>query len=256
MHKRQPVIVITAGGPYPWVLINALATQFPDIRVIEESPEPKSVFLKRRLRLIGFWQTVGQFFTMLLSRFGKRFASRRESEIVETTGARTTPDPSIPVTRVPSLNSPECIAAIAAAAPGVVVLASCRLMRASTLSAIACPVLNYHPGITPQYRGMWGGYWARAFGDTGNYGATVHLVDPGVDTGAVIRQVRHAPHPRETIFTDALAQAAAARGIVAASVADALAGKLAPVAVSGVSRQHFHPPIWSYLWRGITKKTW
>ena len=56
-----------------------------------------------------------------------------------------------------------------------------------------CPVLNYHAGITPKYRGMNGGYWALATGDAGNFGATVHLVDAGVDTGGVLHQVRGRP---------------------------------------------------------------
>jgi len=253
---QRPILLITAGGPYPAILANALKDAFPDVRIIEEAPESKAAFLKRRARLIGWVQTIGQFFTMTLSRFGKRFARRRETEIFAMPGVRARLDPSVPVIRVSSVNAPDCLDAIAAASPGVVLLASCRLMRASTLEKIPCPVLNFHPGITPQYRGMWGGYWARAMGDADNYGATVHLVDPGVDTGAVIRQARFAPHPRETIFTDALAQAAGSREIVVASVADALAGRLTPLAVSGVSRQYFHPTIWSYLWRGIIRGAW
>lgn len=256
MPDQSPVIVVTAGGAHAWILVNALADAYSDVRVIEEAPEPKSAFLKRRARLIGWPRTAGQFATMVLSRFGKRFAARRTAEILAARGVSAEPDAHVPVTRVASVNAPECLEAILAAKPGVVLLVSCRLMRAPVIAAIPCPVLNCHPGITPAYRGMWGGYWARALADPGNYGSTVHLVDAGVDTGDVVRQVRHAPHPRETIFTDALAQAAAAREIVVASVGDALANRLAPVPAAGASRQHFHPTLWFYLWRGLTGRVW
>jgi hypothetical protein len=40
------------------------------------------MFLKRRARKIGWWQTGGQFLTMTVSRFGKRFVRAREAELI------------------------------------------------------------------------------------------------------------------------------------------------------------------------------
>ncbi len=49
---RQPsrVVVVTAGGENPWIMINALAARFDDIVVLQEQPESKSLFLRRRAR--------------------------------------------------------------------------------------------------------------------------------------------------------------------------------------------------------------
>ena len=103
---------------------------------------------------------------------------------------RTEPAQGQTIIPVASANSPECVEKIAKIQPGVVLLAGCRMLSRDMLAKIPCPVLNYHAGIAPKYRGMNGGYWALASGDAQNFGTTVHLVDAGVDTGAVLRQAR------------------------------------------------------------------
>ena len=40
-----------------------------------------------------------------------------------------------------------------------------------------------HAGITPQYRGVHGGYWAVVNNDPEHCGVTIHFVDKGIDTG-------------------------------------------------------------------------
>lgn len=256
MAQPNKIMVITAGGPYPWVIINALAERFEGVEVVLEQPESKALFLKRRARKIGWWQTGGQFLTMTFSRFGKRFARNREAEIVAAHGIRTAPSPGVPVTTVSSANGDDCLDLIAARSPDVVFLASCRMLNRKTLAAISCPVLNYHSGINPKYRGLAGGWWARASRDDTNYGTTVHLVDAGVDTGDTLYQAFLKPDPRDSILTDAMIMAAGSRDIAVRAVEDALAGRLQPKASDLPSVQRFHPPIWTYLWTGLTRHIW
>jgi len=256
MAERKKIMVVTAGGPYPWVIINALAERFDGVEVVLEQSESKALFLKRRARKIGWLQTAGQFFTMMVSRFGKRFARSREAEIVATHGISTTPSPKVPVTKVSSANGDDCLDLIATRSPDVVFLASCRMLNRRTLAAIPCPVLNYHSGINPKYRGLAGGWWARASGDDANYGTTVHLVDAGVDTGDTLYQAFLKPDPRDSLLTDALIMAAGSRDIAIRAVKDALAGRLEPKASDLPSVQRFHPPIWTYLWTGLSRRIW
>ncbi|KGF70393.1 formyl transferase [Hoeflea sp. BAL378] len=256
MTKQPAILVITAGGAYAWVIANALASRFPGVEVALEYPEPKGVFLKRRARKVGWVQTVGQFFTMLVSRFGKRFVSARMDAIVKDFRLQTELAPGVPLTRVSSANGADCLELIAARKPDVVFLAGCRMLSRATLAAISCPVLNYHSGINPKYRGLAGGWWARATGDHQNYGATVHLVDPGVDTGATLHQVFLPRDPRATLLTDALIMAAGSREMVVRAVEDALKGDFAPVPSDLPSVQRFHPPVWTYLATGLGKGVW
>ncbi|PHR19962.1 MAG: formyl transferase [Hoeflea sp.] len=256
MASQNKIIVVTAGGAYAWVIVNALANRFDTLEVVVEQPESKALFLKRRARKIGWLQTAGQFGTMLISRFGKRFAQSRSNEIITTSGAQPELAPEIPVTRVSSANASDCLDLIAAKKPDVVFLAGCRMLSKSTLAAISCPVINYHSGINPKYRGLAGGWWARATGDHENYGTTVHLVDAGVDTGETLYQAFLTPDPRETLMTDSLAMAAGSRDIALRAVEDALNGNLQPSSSDLPSVQRFHPPIWTYLMTGLVKRVW
>nr|MCU0832565.1 formyl transferase [Rhizobiaceae bacterium] len=157
---------------------------------------------------------------------------------------------------VSSANGADALALIQRLKPDLVFLAGCRMLSKATLAAIPCPVLNYHAGINPAYRGMNGGYFARALGDEANFGTTIHLVDPGVDTGGILRQIRIPVDGRDTILTYAMLMAAHSRSIAIEAVRDVLDGSTQPLTVDLPSRQHFHPPIWSYLWTGLRKGIW
>jgi len=256
MVKQNKILVITAGGPYAWAIVNALALRFDSLEVVLEQPESKSVFLKRRARKIGWFQTAGQFGTMVISRFGKRFAQTRTNEIIANSGIQIELSPNVPVTSVSSANGRDCLELLLASKPDVVFLAGCRMLSRATLSAIPCPVINYHSGINPKYRGLAGGWWARATGDHENYGTTVHLVDAGVDTGDTLYQAFLKPDPRESLLTDSLAMAAGSRDIAIRAIEDALNGKLEPKSSQLPSVQRFHPPVWTYLKTGLLKRIW
>ncbi len=53
-----------------------------------------------------------------------------------------------------------------------------------------------HAGITLRYRGVHGGYWALAEQHPEWVGTTVHLVDPGIDTGGILAQSTFERVPR------------------------------------------------------------
>ncbi|WDZ78686.1 formyl transferase [Ensifer adhaerens] len=250
------IVVVTAGGENPWIMVNALAARFADVTVLEEQPESKGLFLRRRARKLGWLTALGQLATMIASRFGKRFTRKRAAEILETYQVSGTPDASVPVRPVNSINDADAIRQIRALDPDVVFLISCRMLTSGTLAAIPCPVLNFHAGINPAYRGLMGGYWALVNRDVENFGATVHLVDAGVDTGGVLYQSRQTPARSDTMHTYPLLQTAASTDIAIAGVADALAGTLRPVDVAGPSRQWYHPPIWTWVWNGLRRGIW
>lgn len=250
------VCVVTAGGPHPWIIINALGRRFGPILVIMEQPEPKWGLLRRRARKEGWISTAGQFLTMLWIRTAKKVAAKRIAALVAQHGLDIEPYPKHPVIPVACVNSELFVAECHRAAPAVILLVGCRIIKPDVLSRMRCPVLNYHAGITPSYRGMNGGYWALASGDSLNFGATVHLVEAGVDTGAILRQVRGTPGPSDTIATYPYLLAAWSRDMCAQAIDDVLSGKLATNAVGAPSRQWFHPPIWTYIRIGLTSGVW
>ncbi|MGN7293470.1 formyl transferase [Rhizobium sp. SAFR-030] len=250
------VAVLTAGGPNPQVMINVLAAHFPNLQVIQENSETKRTLLKRRARRLGWLTALGQLATMIVSRFGKTLAARRSAEILSSHNLSDAFDTALPVRRVASLNDPEVHAVLAELNPDLVFTISCRLLSRVTLAAISCPVVNFHAGINPTYRGQMGGYWARVERDEENFGATIHLVDAGTDTGKTLQEIRLRPSPRDTISTYPLLLTAAGAHQVVAALRAVLDGTAAPYAPEGRSELRFPPPLWTYLYHGLTRGIW
>ena len=254
--ERSRIVIVTAGGPHVWAIVNAIQDRLGAVTVILEEPESKRRLLMRRARKLGWIEVAGQLGTMVFTRLRKLFLSGRDQRGLAGVGMEMEPRPDQRIANVASADSHELAEAVRQMQAEVVLLAGCRLLSKATLAAIHRPVLNYHAGITPKYRGMNGGYWALATGDAENFGATVHLVDAGVDTGDVLHQVRGKPQPGDNLTNYALRLAAMSRDICIRGVEDALDGRLAPRNPDMPSKQWYHPTIWFYLWTGLTKGVW
>lgn len=256
MSEPKPtILVMTAGGPNPWMVINALTAQF-SVHVLLEEAESKSDIFRRRKKRLGAWQAFGQLGMMAAAKLLRRAAIRRVEDICRLYNADPRFNPSVPVTTVRSINSPEALEAVQQLNPSVILLVSTRLMTRTMLQALSVPVLNLHAGINPAYRGQMGGYWALVRGDQQNFGATVHLVDAGTDTGAILYQVRIEPSKADFISTYPMLLTAAALPITCKAIEDAVQGTLQPIAPSGPSELHFPPTLWYWLWNGLRKGIW
>ncbi|PWK69093.1 formyl transferase [Aminobacter sp. AP02] len=253
---RRPIVFVTEGGEHIWAIINSLTDRFGPITVVLEAPYSKRQLLMRRASKLGWVSVAGQFGTMVLIRLAKRFMHGGVERLVADERLETGPRNGQEIVSVFSADGPELVETVRKLDPAVVFLAGCRLLSAKTLAAIPCPVINYHSGINPKYRGMNGGYWALATGDLENFGSTVHLVDSGVDTGEVLFQSRGKPAKGDTIASYAMRQAAFSRAICAKAIEDALMGRLTPIDTGLPSRQWYHPTIWQYLWTGIRRGVW
>lgn len=254
--EGHTVLLLTSGGFNPWMIANRLARRFPGLRVLQEPPESKMLLLKRRVRRFGWINAIGQLATMTFSRFGKRFASGRMEQIARDHGLSGTLDAGIPVETVGSLNDPDVVARIVELKPSVVLTVSCRILSKATLDAIPCPVINLHCGINPAYRGQMGGYWSRVSGDPENFGATVHLVDAGIDTGGILHMIRTSPSPADSMWTYPTLLTAISADAMEKAAMDAIDGRLAPAEAGGPSGLWYNVPVWTWLYHGLTKGIW
>lgn len=92
-------------------------------------------------------------------------------------------------------------AAVLAHRPDLVVSAGfMKILGEGFLAAVGRPVLNTHPALLPAFPGTRGVADALAYG-VKITGATVHLVDGGVDTGPVVAQAAVAVEPGDTVAT-------------------------------------------------------
>ena len=256
-HSQSPtVMVLTAGGPNPAIVINALAGPFPNLQVVIEQPEGKWAITRRRAARLGWAMALGQLATMIAARLLRPLARRRIAAILAPAGLSPVMSPSVPVHHVASINDDRTLALVTQFKPSAILLVSTRLMSAATLAAMPCPVINLHAGINPQYRGQMGGYWSLVEEDAANFGATLHLVDAGTDTGGTLYEVRTLPDLGDFIATYPLLLTVTAIDITLRSVQDAVEGKLQPYQPEGPSVLRFPPPIWAWLANGIRRRIW
>lgn len=262
LPEQQPpgsnplIVVLCAGGPLAWIMINALQQQFGSVVVLEEQPESKAQFIRRRARMLGWASVLGQIAFGIVMKLMHRTSAVRKAEIVRAYGLDPQPSSAVPHYAIESVNSDLCRSTLQRVKPAIVVVIGTRILREETLQCIDAPFINYHAGINPKYRGMNGGYWALAEDDRAHAGVTVHLVDEGVDTGGILYTATFEPTPRDNFVTYFYLQAAVGVPIAIRAVADALHKRLAPQSSSLPSKQWFHPTLWRYVRIGLTKGVW
>jgi methionyl-tRNA formyltransferase len=108
-----------------------------------------------------------------------------------------------------------------ALAPDVVLVFGTGLLKARLLDSFPGRAVNIHLGLSPYYRGAGTNFWPLVNGEPEYCGATIHLLDAGVDTGPVIAHVRpdiapaDGPHEigNKTIVAAAAALADAAQAV-------------------------------------------
>ena len=245
-----PVVLIAGPGEPTHIVYHALQASVGVARVIIEEPVGAKQLLKRRLEKLGWATVAGQvLFKVVVEKPLKLTAGGRLHQIKTGYGLNDAAIPAEKVLRVSSINSPEAIAALQALQPGVVVVQGTRIIAKRVLQSVACPFINMHAGITPRYRGVHGGYWALATGDTAHCGVTVHLVDAGIDTGGVLAQALIEPTPADSYVTYPLLQLAAGLPLLVQAVRAALAGTLRPLPKeeAGPSRLWSHPTLGQWL---------
>lgn len=250
------LVALTAGGPHAWIMINALRDVYGDFLVIQEDGESSKTFWRRRKKLIGASKVLSMQAARIPMRVTKIGTQKRIKQLIREHGLRPTPDAETPITRVSSVNSNDARDAIAAESPSTVFVVSTRMLSRQTLESVDAPFINYHSGINPAYRGMFGGYFALANGEPEHFGTTMHLIDSGVDTGEILYQAHQKPDKADNFHTYIWTMAAESRDIVKRAVADGLSGQLNPIAVDLPSKQYFAPTFFGYLWTGLTKGVW
>jgi phosphoribosylglycinamide formyltransferase-1 len=248
------VVLLVIDNALCRIAARRLAARFPGLTIIVEQRVPSFKLIRGRVRRLGLVRTAGQIAFILYSRLIIRRAGERIAEIIAAAGLEARWPDGVERVEVVSVNAPDTIARLQMLRPKVVLVVGTRIISRKVLSAIEAPFINYHDGITPKYRGIHGGYWASASNDLVNFGATVHLVDPGIDTGAVLYQVRLRPLGKDNYATFSYLQVAAALPLLVRAAEDAIAGTVAPQTVDLPSHLWSHPTIWSYLPTGICRR--
>ena len=71
------------------------------------------------------------------------------------------------------------------------------LLPAGVLALYEGRALNCHPGLLPEYAGLHVHQWAIRNGEAA-FGVTLHVIEPGIDTGDILGQRRFPIRPEDT----------------------------------------------------------
>lgn len=83
-----------------------------------------------------------------------------------------------------------------------------QILKPDILSVPQIGTLNVHGSLLPRNRGLFPYFWALANGDEES-GVTVHWIDPGIDTGAIVAQKRVGLRSKDRVASLARRSAAA-----------------------------------------------
>jgi hypothetical protein len=225
-EEAQPrLAVLIAGGPLANMLVNRLSAHFGTISVLKEDPQCKFGIVRRRARLVGWRQALGQAAFGALKTMLQRRSAASDGGHQASTRPRSTPTQA-GWQRIGSVNAPACRRALRQLDPQVVIVYGTRLIQWRTLGCIAAPFITYHAGINGEYRGETGAYWARHQPQRAPAGLTAALIEEGVD--GVPYQATVGALPDDNIATDQYRQMASALPLLIRAIEDALKGQLRP----------------------------
>lgn len=237
------------------ILYHGIKENIPIARIITEMPLSKKRIISRRIKKLGMWTTFSQLaFQVMVAPVIRKLSAKRVKEILTEKKLSTFPMPPEKTVRLDSVNSKEFIDAVQTINPDLILVNGTRIISAQTLSQINCPVINVHVGITPLYRGVHGAYWALINNDPEHCGVTIHAVDKGIDTGAILIQDRIVPARKDNFITYPYLQFEKAIQLVNKIVPIVLSNDYSyQKAPSGNSKLWYHPTIWQYFYNWLKK---
>lgn len=248
----RPRLLLLAGeGDSTHIVANELRKRFGDFPLLIEKAPPRWRTAHRRARRLGYGTAAGQVLFVITAARWLRLRSRARIEAIKReSGLDSTPVASN-VIRIESANGDEAISRLQSADPQLVVVNGTRILSRKVLGSISGRFVNMHAGITPAFRGTHGGYWAVATGRPHLAGTTVHWIDPGVDTGPVLKQVLIQPGPKDNFATYPYLQLAAGLPLLVGTIQEFFQGRVTERALTGreatPSCLYHHPTLWSYL---------
>lgn len=252
MSARTRIVLLAGDGLSTRAMYHGLCEEFDIVAVMLERKPSAFKMLRHRARKLGLTRTLGQLGFMLYSRLLGRASRQRIEQLLRRHGLSDAPIPSQAITYIRSANDCSVGKRLRQLAPHAVVVNGTRILSRKLLAAVDAPFINTHMGITPNYRGVHGGYWALANDDRAHCGVTVHLVDAGVDTGGILYQVLITPEADDNFTTYPILQLAQGLPMMRAALRDVAAGRVTPRVSEGPSRQWYHPTLlgyWKTRWR-------
>ena len=199
------IVILTSKTLRSKIVYHYLNNKYDIVGVIVDNSggisKAKKRRVKRRVKRLGIIKVALQIlFCRMVLPVLRNVSKDRVKEIVGENGV-STPNTHKNHIIANSINDKTVTDFIQKENPDLIIVHGTSIISAGTLSKINCPIINFHIGITPQYRGLHGGYWALFNRDEKNFGSTVHYVDSGIDSGEILAQKKISISKRDNFYT-------------------------------------------------------
>ncbi|CUK10546.1 Polymyxin resistance protein PmrI [Shimia thalassica] len=173
------ILVLCSDGPHHGYLTSKLSSRFTDLRIVceSEAAQLNKLWRARRYRDYTWRRYHGLRRQVLgLDSYRRSFFGGCFSTVAPNQGH---------VTNVADINGPEIMACIRARRPDVIVVMGTSILKGDVLFQ-DIPIVNIHGGYLPDYKGNHCIFFALLHDRPDRVAATIHYVDAGVDSGAII----------------------------------------------------------------------
>ncbi len=242
------IVMLVGDGESSRIVYNSLSRDFDIKKVIEDTSVSKKIFLKRRVKKIGYSKVFGQILFMIYNKILLKKSKDRIESIKTENRLNSNFYPKKVFKKVESINNKETIDILLKNKPDIIIVNGTRILSKNILNTVDAIFINTHVGITPSYRGVHGGYWSLVNRDYENCGVTVHLVDEGIDTGGILYQDLIEITNLDNINTYPYLQIAKAIPLLKQAIKDVIKGgvKIREIPASS-STLYSHPTLLEYF---------
>lgn len=184
------VVVLCGGSPRHIYLANQLCRSLNVLAVVQEVG--RSITLPKVLKLLRPRHFVSKAGRWLRDR--RRYWGDAEARFFFGDSPVRLDRPELHHA-VNYINAPDTLAIVNSRDPDVIAVFGTSLIRPPLLGKGRLGMLNLHGGLSPHYRGADCTFWALFNGEPDQVGCTLHFINAGIDTGALIAHV--CPEVRE-----------------------------------------------------------
>jgi methionyl-tRNA formyltransferase len=186
-------VVYTFESPVTLAVAERLVSTGKISALILQAPmtwRDKIAFLRRRVGRHGFARVADELlFQVVYALFLRRGDDHvREELIFDRTITKGSLAKRVDVFETISLNNADGRTLLDRLKPDLVVMMSREMIRRETLAAAKTGFIGCHPGLLPEYRGVYAPFWAMREGRPDQVGLSIYLANAGVDTGPLVAE--------------------------------------------------------------------
>ena len=204
--RSTRVVVLCCDGLYQRWLVQRASQVFDLVGVVVQHP-PTSPRQGRLVRLKRY-RDPRALLRQLQARWALPSYERRgralQDRLFLSQGIEPAIPPAVPLLQTHAINGAETVAFLERLAPDLVLVNGTQLLREPVLALkplLRHGIVNLHTGLSPYSRGANCNLYMILEGHPELVGVTVHHIDPGIDSGDIIRSAQVPMEPGDNFET-------------------------------------------------------